>query len=174
MENTNEVIVVPWELQRDLPKNQRNLVMILAGRPEGIYSYELFELLGHKNPSSARHAARAELQKHGLEIYCEQWARGAESLWILRKLEKKHEQEVEVIQEKKRFNVGDVVWFVTCNFNESRIRDGLYVININDLYVESGILESDKSLVRAEELGCFSSSTDAVKSLSLHSISLIK
>jgi hypothetical protein len=52
MEDMNDVIVLPWELERDLPKDQRNLAKILCDHPEGVYSHELFKLMGNKNPSS--------------------------------------------------------------------------------------------------------------------------
>jgi len=133
MENvTDEVIVVPWELERDLPRNQRNLVKALAARPKGIFTFELFKLLGNKNPSSSRFSSRDELKKYGLEIEVEKWADVVQSHWILRKIQPDIINEITKVQEKSPLKIGDKIWYLCCPIINDLISvDGIQVAAFN-------------------------------------------
>jgi hypothetical protein len=96
-------------------------------------------------------------------------------LWTIRRIVTLSSPKNEIEpQETSQFNIGDTVYFATCKFNEANIRNDCYIVNPKDLRVAYGILENKEAVIKAELLGCFSSYIHAVKTLSSHSLDLIK
>lgn len=174
MEDNVDVIIVPQELLDALPKRPRKAVELLAAHPKGLMSQEIKNMSDIVSPSSACISKCALLAQYGYEIVQFKSYSKNECLWKLQKIAPKQEVKEVAGLAEKAFNVGDTAWYAATKFDEANIRGNLYLINPNDLCIECGLIENDDAIVKAGLSGASSSYIHAVKTLSSHSLDLIK